>query len=133
MMNAFDAAVIEEFRANHGVVGGELAGMQLLLLTTSDGRTTPLAYHPRGDRRLVIASNGGAPNEPGWFRSLQRDQRAWVELGDEAFAATARILSGPERDQAFAAIVAEAPSAGVFQAKAGRVIPVVELAAISGR
>ena len=50
-----------------------------------------------------------------------------VEIGVETFAATARILDGAERDSAFAAIVAEAPSAGAFQAKAGRTIPVIEL------
>ena len=61
--------MIGEFRANSGVVGGELAGMRLLLLTTIDAasgrpRTTPLAYHRRGDRYLVIASNGGARHIP---------------------------------------------------------------------
>ena len=61
----FNASVINEFRANGGIVGGELADMRLLLLTTIDdrsrtARTTPLAYHRRGSRYLVIASNGGA-------------------------------------------------------------------------
>ena len=50
-----------------------------------------------------------------------------VEVGSETLAATARILNGAERDAAFAAIVAEAPSAREFEAKAGRIIPVVEL------
>ena len=45
-----------------------------------------------------------------------------VEVGVETLAATARILNGAERDAAFAAIVAEAPSAGEFEAKAGRTI-----------
>ena len=50
-----------------------------------------------------------------------------VEVGVETIAATARILNAAERDAAFAAIVAEAPSAGAFEAKAGRIIPVIEL------
>lgn len=58
----FNDSVIREFRANRGVVGGELADMSLLLLTTIGAwsgrpRTTPLAYHRRGHRYLVIASN----------------------------------------------------------------------------
>ena len=128
----FNESVINEFRANGGVVGGELAGMPLLLLTTIDRRsgqprTTPLAYHRRGIRYLVIASNGGAERNPTWFRNLERDQHVTVEVGVETFPATARILHASERDAAFGAIVAEAPTAGAFEAKAGRTIPVIEL------
>jgi deazaflavin-dependent oxidoreductase (nitroreductase family) len=130
--NGFNDRVIEEFRTNGGIVGGELADMSLLLLTTVDPtsgrpRTTPLAYHRRGRRYLVIASNGGAPSDPAWFRNLARDPHVLVEVGAETLSVTARILDAPERDAAFAAIVAEAPSAGAFQAQVGRTIPVVEL------
>ena len=130
--NRFDESVIEEFRAAGGVVGGELAAIPLLLLTTIGARsghprTTPLAYHRCGDRYLVIASNGGAESNPAWFRNLEREPRVTVEVGVETFAATATILGASERDAAFATIVAEAPSAGTFQAKAGRTIPVIEL------
>lgn len=130
--NRFDQSVIDEFRAARGVVGGELADTPLLLLTTIDTRngrtrTTPLAYHRRGDRYLVIASNGGAATNPAWFRNLEREPGVTVEVGAETFAATATILEAPERDTVFAAIVAEAPSAGTFQAKARRTIPVIAL------
>ena len=128
----FQRVLIDEFRANGGVVGGELADMPLLLLTTIDRRsgqprTTPLAYHRRGNRYLIIASNGGAARNPAWFRNLERDPGVTVEVGVGTFAATATILEASERDAAFATIVAEAPSAGTFQAKAGRTIPVIEL------
>jgi deazaflavin-dependent oxidoreductase (nitroreductase family) len=130
--NGFNESVIREFRASGGVVGGELAGMSLLLLTTIDARsgrprTTPLAYHRRGDRYLVIASNGGATRHPNWFRNLERDPNVTIEVGTETFPARARILDNSERDAAFAAIVAQTPAAGAFQAKAGRTIPVIEL------
>jgi deazaflavin-dependent oxidoreductase (nitroreductase family) len=128
----FNESVIQEFRANGGVVGGELANMPLLLLTTIDARsghphTTPLAHHQLGNRYLVIASNGGAARHPTWFRNLERDQNVTVEVGAETFPARARILDASERDAVFAAIVAHAPAAGAFQAKAGRTIPVIEL------
>jgi deazaflavin-dependent oxidoreductase (nitroreductase family) len=130
--NAFNELVINAFRANRGVVGGELANMSLLLLTTIDAttgqpRTTPLAYHRRGDRYHVIASNGGAARNPAWYRNLEQDPNVTVEVGVETLSATARILNGSERNAAFVAIVAEAASAGAFQAKAGRTIPVIEL------
>jgi deazaflavin-dependent oxidoreductase (nitroreductase family) len=128
----FNESVIREFRANGGVVGGELADMPLLLLTTIDARaggrrTTPLVYHRRGCRYVVLASNGGAARHPGWFRNLERDPNVTVELGSRTFSARARILAASERDAVFAAVVARAPAAGEFQARARRRIPVIEL------
>jgi deazaflavin-dependent oxidoreductase (nitroreductase family) len=136
--DGFNASVINAFRTNGGVVDGELAEMSLLLLTTIDAssgqpRTTPLAYHRRGNRYLVIASNGGAARNPAWFRNLERDANVTIEVGLEVFAATAKILDAPERDAVFAAIVDEAPSAGAFQAKTGRTIPVIELKPLQGQ
>jgi deazaflavin-dependent oxidoreductase (nitroreductase family) len=112
--NGFNESVIREFRASGGIVGGELAGMSLLLLTTIDARsgrprTTPVAYHRRGNRCVVIASNGGAARHPNWFRNLERDPNVTVEVGAETFPARARILDSSERDAVFAAIVAQAP------------------------
>ena len=128
----FNESVISEFRANGGVVGGELADMPLLLLTTigaqsGQPRTTPLAYHRRGSRYIVIASNGGGAQHPNWFRNLQNNPNVTVEVGLETHPATARILEASERDAVFAAIVAQAPAAGAFQEKTGRTIPVIEL------
>jgi deazaflavin-dependent oxidoreductase (nitroreductase family) len=136
--NRFNESVIEEFRASGGVVGGELANTRLLLLTTIDARrgqprTTPLAYHQHDNRYLVIASNGGARRHPTWFRNLERDPNATVEVGTETLAARARILDGSERDTVFAAIAAQAPAAAAFQAKAGRTIPVIELEPLDRR
>ncbi len=128
----FNESVIREFRANGGVVGGELADMPLLLLTTTGARssrprTTPLAYHRDGSCYVVIASNGGATRHPNWFRNLQNNPNVTVEVGVETLSATARLLEGAERDAVFAAVVAQAPAAGTFQEKAGRTIPVIEL------
>ena len=130
--NSFNESVIREFRASGGVVGGELAGTSLLLLTTIDARnagprTTPVAYQRHGDRYVIVASNGGAARHPNWFRDLERDPNVTVEVGTETFPARARVLDGSERDAAFAAIVARTPVAAAFQAKAGRTIPVIEL------
>ena len=68
-MNDFNQAVITEFRANDGKVGGQFANIPLLLLTTvgaksGQPRTMPLAYTVDGDRIIVIASKGGAPTNP---------------------------------------------------------------------
>ena len=128
----FNAAVIDEFRARGGTVGGSLADTPLLLLgTTGAGsglpRTTPLAYRREGDRLYVIASHGGAPTHPDWYFNLRADPVVSVEVGTERFVANATVLEGPDRDRVFAAIVHDSPTAGEYEAKTGRTIPVVAL------
>jgi deazaflavin-dependent oxidoreductase (nitroreductase family) len=125
-------AVIEEFRANGGTVGGELRSTPLLLLGTTGARsrrlrTTPLAYRRDGDRLYVVASSGGRPTNPGWYYNLRAHPHVTVELGEERFSATATVLEGADRDRVFAAIVERSPTAGAYQAKAGRTIPVIAL------
>jgi deazaflavin-dependent oxidoreductase (nitroreductase family) len=130
--DAFNEAVIREFRERRGIVGGELGSMSLLLLTTIAGgsghrRTTPLAYYRQGGRYLVAASNGGATPDPAWFRRVERDTDVLVEVGEDALRAKARVLRGSERDAAFEAIVADVPTLAQYQVKANRTIPIVEL------
>jgi deazaflavin-dependent oxidoreductase (nitroreductase family) len=128
----FNAAVIDEFRARGGTVGGSLADTPLLLLgTTGAGsglpRTTPLAYRREGDRLYVIASHSGAPTHPDWYFNLRADPVVSVEVGTERFVANATVLEGRDRDRVFAAIVHDSPTAGEYEAKTGRTIPVVAL------
>ena len=127
----FNRALIETFRANRGVVPGELQSANFLLLTTSvksgAKRTTPLVYHRIGGRLLIIASTGGGPRNPGWFDNLAKHPSVTVELGDETWEGRAVVLSGAERDALFAAVVNTTPTFGRYQERTQRTIPVVEL------
>ncbi|MEO3798250.1 nitroreductase/quinone reductase family protein [Nonomuraea sp. B10E15] len=129
----FNQQVIGEFRANNGQVGGYFEGARLLLLTTTGARsgkphTTPLGYLPDGgERTLVIASAGGAPNNPAWYHNLKANPRATVETGVLIFDVEAEILEGAERDVAFARAVESDPGWAGYQAKTTRTIPVVAL------
>ena len=128
----FNTAVIEEFRQNDGAVGGALADTPLLLLHTIGARTglprtTPLAYRREGDRLYVLASHGGAPTHPGWYRNVRAHPAVAVEVGSERFDATATVLTGAERDRMFAAIADDSPTVRRYEAMTERTIPVVAL------
>lgn len=132
MPKDFNQQIIEEFRANHGRVGGPFEGGRLLLLTTTGARTgnkhtNPLAYLPDGDRYLVIASAGGAPSNPDWFHNLVANPRVRIEDGVFTRNADATVLEGEERDQLFARAVEADSGWAAYQAKTERVIPVVAL------
>ena len=137
MPNDFNQQIIDEFRANGGQVGGPFEGARLLLLTTIGARsgaphTTPLGYLPDGERSLVIASAGGAPNHPAWFHNLVANPHVKVEAGVFTYDAQAVVLEGAERDRVFARAVEADPGWADYQAKTTRVIPVVALQTVAG-
>ena len=95
----WNQSVIEEFRANAGMVGGPFEGAPLLLLITTGAktgleRTSPVMYLPDGDRYVVFASKGGAPTNPDWFHNLVANPGATVEVGTERLQVTAAIAEG---------------------------------------
>ena len=131
-INAFNRKVIAEFRANDGAVTGPFAGSPLLLLTTIGAksgiaRTTPLVHTRDGDNVVIIASKGGAPSDPDWFRNLSANPQVEVELPGEHFHARARVAEGEERNRLYRAQAQLMPNFDEYAAKTERVIPVVVL------
>lgn len=127
--NEQNKSVIEEFRANGGRVKG---GGQLMLLTTTGAKTgqpriIPLMRVTEGDRLLAVASKGGAPKHPEWYLNLLAHPEVTVELGDETFKTTARVLTGEERERAFKRAVEVFPPYGEYQKRTAREIPVIAL------
>lgn len=130
-IQAINRRVIEQFRA-----GGEIEGMhreRLLLLTTTgartgQSRTTPMMFHPDGERVLVMASNAGARKPPDWYANVCANPKVDVEIGDESYQATATVLAGDERVRLWAEITAANPFFLDHTKKAEREIPVVALA-----
>jgi deazaflavin-dependent oxidoreductase (nitroreductase family) len=129
----FNEGVIEDFRTHHGqITKGPFTGRSLLLLTTRGAksgreRTNPLAYSRDGDRYIVIASKGGAPSNPDWFRNLRANPRVTVEVGPERFSANARVPKGDERRRLYDAQAARMPAFKDYEKRTTREIPVVVL------
>ena len=130
--NPFNEAIIREFRANGGKVGGEFAGRTLLLLHTlgaksQQPRVNPVAYTVDGERLVVIASKGGAPSHPDWYYNLVAHPVVTVEVGTEQFQAQAEIVSEPERTRLYDQMVRVMPGFAEYQRKTSRRIPVIAL------
>ncbi len=131
-MSGWNTKVIDEFRANHGKVGGAFEGKPLLLLTTTGAksgatRVNPLMYRAEGDRFAIFASKGGAPSHPDWFHNVKANPKVTLEVGDETFEAVATEVTGHERDEIYARQAAEYPQFAEYQADNPRLIPVVVL------
>lgn len=131
-LNEFNQQVISEFRADQGKVGGQLANMPVLLLTTTGAKsgralTRPLVYTTDRDRIVVIASFAGAPNNPPWYHNLVANPEATVELGSERFQVRAEVTSGEERQRLFNRQAEQMSIFADYQKKTPRQIPVIVL------
>lgn len=104
------------------------------LLLTTTGRKSgekyifPLFYGEDGGNYLIIASKGGAPEHPGWFRNMLVNPNVEVQVGTRTFNAVARIAEGEERARLWEQSLTFWPPYADYQVKAGdRQIPVVVL------
>lgn len=129
---ALNARLVQEFRAGGGRLGGPLAGVRLLLLTTRGARsgrehTTPLGYVTDGtaDRLVLFASNLGAAKPPAWFHNLRANPDATIEVGSERFSGRASVPGGAERDRLYELFTSQTPGTSSHEERAGRPIPMV--------
>ena len=127
--NDRNKAIIDEFRANAGKVGGPFAGRTLLLLHTRGAksgleRINPVAYVSDGDRLVIIASKGGAPSNPDWYYNLVAHPLVSVEVGTEKFQVRATVAAEPERTNLYNKMVEMMPGFDEYRRKTKRVIPV---------
>ena len=131
-MQDFNEKIIDEFRANKGIVGEPFAGASLLLLGTTGAksgqpRINPLAYLGDGDRLIVIASFAGAATNPPWYHNLLANPQVTVEVGEDKYQANASIVAEPKRSELYEKMAAAMPAFAEYQSKTDRVIPVVAL------
>src|SRR5690242_13585059 len=101
----YGAEHVRRYRETDGEVGHIWKeGATVLLLTTTGRRTGkahtfPLIYGLDGDTPVVVASKGGAPSHPGWYRNLKAHPEAEVQILGERFRVRARDAEGDERER----------------------------------
>jgi deazaflavin-dependent oxidoreductase (nitroreductase family) len=124
---------VERYRATDGEVGHIWRrGSKTLLLTTTGRKTgrpttTPLIYEQAGDDYVVVASKGGAPSHPGWYRNLAKNPRVEVQVRGDVFPAQARTATGEERERLWKLASQQWPDYDRYQTRTDREIPVVVL------
>ena len=114
-------------------LGGSTGLLTTLLLTTKGRKSgrdipTPLIYGPYGSAFVVIASKGGAPDHPDWYKNLVAEPNCRVQAGREVYRARARVATGEERSKLWAQLQKIYPPYDDYQRAAkDRLIPVVVL------
>lgn len=137
-MASVNDAMIEEFRANAGVLGGHFEGKSTLLLHTPGRRSgkvfvNPLVAAPYGDSYVICGSAAGAPQDPQWLANLEAvDGPVTIELGTQTLQAEHRVVRpgrDDEWDQLYGIWSAYWPDSAEYEKKTDRKFPVAVITA----
>jgi deazaflavin-dependent oxidoreductase (nitroreductase family) len=132
-MTLFGKEHIDRYLATGGAEGHDWAnGTSVLLLFTTGRRTGkeythPLIYREHDGAYLVVASKGGAPEPPEWYRNLSANPDVEVQVKDERFPVRARTATAEEKPELWKLMTEVWPDYDTYQTKTSREIPVVVL------
>ena len=124
---------VRRYRETDGEEGHIWKEGSTILLLTTKGRntgketTTPLIYQMDGDNPVIVASQGGAPEHPGWYRNLSKNPEVGVQILGDQFRARARTAEGEERERLWRTMNEIWPHYDEYQQRTDRRIPVVVL------
>ena len=123
---------VQVYRETGGDPGFHWRGATVLLLTTTghksgEPRTLPLIFREDGDRWVLVASNGGSPDHPSWYKNLRKSPQATIQIHDEEIPVSASVAEGEERERLWKLMNEDWPAYDSYQERAERQIPVVVL------
>ena len=94
---------------------------------SGEERINPLIFGRHGDSIVLVASKGGAPEHPGWYRNLRKNPDAEVQVMGDRWRVRARDAEGEERERLWAQMTGLWSHYDEYQEKTDRQIPVVVL------
>jgi len=112
-----------------GVPGGPVQTLLLTCTGRKSGKTlnAVLQYYKLGSQTAIVASKGGTVEHPSWYLNLLANPQCTVQIGRYRASARARTVEGGERARWWDSITKEQPVQLQYQARTGRIIPVVVL------
>jgi deazaflavin-dependent oxidoreductase (nitroreductase family) len=121
------------YRLTGGRLGGSMFGGRVLLLTTTGNksgkkRTVPVMYFEHDGTRAVVASYGGSPVHPAWYKNMQANPEVEVQVGSHRYQATAETAGPALRSEIWQKVITSMPQFAGYEKKTeGREIPIVLL------
>src|SRR5882724_7023483 len=96
---------VARYEATDGREGATLEGRPVVILTMTGAtsgkiRKTPVMRVERDGTYIAVASAGGAPNHPAWYRNLLANPDVRLQDGARVHRLRAREVFGEEKGQA---------------------------------
>jgi deazaflavin-dependent oxidoreductase (nitroreductase family) len=95
-------------------------------------RTTPLLYFTEGDKVVLIASKGGAPENPAWYHNVKAHPEVEASSDGRPERYVAREAEGDERERLWKLATKLYSGYEDYQARTNRRIPVIVLEPAQG-
>jgi len=95
--------------------------------TSGEQRANPLIFGRDGDKVVLVASKGGAPEHPGWYRNLRKHPDAEIQIMGDRWRVRARDAEGGERERLWELMAEIWPHYDEYATRTDREIPVVVL------
>ncbi|HJN87664.1 MAG: nitroreductase family deazaflavin-dependent oxidoreductase [Dehalococcoidia bacterium] len=126
------AKQVELYEGSGGTDGLSLrdTGLPVIIVTNRGWKTgairkTPLMRAVDGTSYILVASKGGAPKNPSWYRNLKAEPNVEIRDKTEVYSMRTREVEDPAERQRLWDIAVEAyPPYQEYQDKTDRVIPV---------
>lgn len=123
---------VRQYEATSGKVGHDWNDTSVLILHTrgrksGETRKNPLIYGRDGDDYLIVASKGGAAEDPGWYKNLEANPEVTIQVWDQIIPVTARTATREEKQRLWPIMLKEWPAYDSYQQKTQRDIPLVIL------
>jgi deazaflavin-dependent oxidoreductase (nitroreductase family) len=123
---------VDRYVETDGEVGYMWNDAPVLILTTTgrlsgEQRSLPLIFGRDDESYVLVASQGGRPEHPGWYFNLVEQPEVELQVKGDRFGARARTAEGEERERLWRAMNEIWPHYDEYQTKTTRQIPVVVL------
>lgn len=123
---------VEEYESSGGTRGTLLRGVPVVVITSigaSSGklRKNPVMRVEHDGVYAAVASKGGTPENPSWYRNLVEHPLVELQDGTSKGDYRARVASGDERADWWTRAVGVWPDYAQYQTKTDREIPVFVL------
>jgi deazaflavin-dependent oxidoreductase (nitroreductase family) len=90
-------------------------------------REVPLLSTSVGEEFVLVASQGGAVENPAWYHNLKANPVCTLTVRGQSLECTAREVSGEERHRYWRAAAENYSGFARYQTRTNRVIPVIVL------
>lgn len=129
----FISGHVKMIRLTGGKIGGQMAGMRVLVLTTTGKKTglkrsVPIVFiEDEAGNPVVTGSNNGGPADPAWFGNLKANPDVTYELAGKTIQAKAVIAEPALRNKLWAELTSKHKNFAEYEKKTTRTIPMVVL------
>jgi deazaflavin-dependent oxidoreductase (nitroreductase family) len=125
---------VEQYEGSGGTQGTTLreTGLAVVVVTNRGARSgkvrkTPVMRVEHDGRYAMVASKGGAPDNPLWYYNILADPQVELQDGPHKQEMVAREVSGDERAEWWQRAVVAYPPYAEYQQNTARQIPVFVL------